>query len=256
MHSFTEENYLKVIYHLSQLSSNAVQTNAIAERMNTRAASVTDMLKKLADKKLIDYIRYQGVTLTENGEATAVKVVRKHRLWEVFLVEKLKFGWDEVHDIAEELEHINSAVLVERLDAFLDFPKRDPHGDPIPDKNGIFEPSLNIHLNEMLVGSKGMIIGVSEYAPSFLRHLERLGLTIGINLEIIEITDYDGSVELRVDETSKNITVNNNGLNDQRKSAGIKDDHAKSINAAQQSNTHEKRVNVSREVAQHILIKL
>jgi len=217
MHSFTEENYLKVIYHISQLNDNPVQTNAIADKMNTRAASVTDMLKKLADKKLIDYVRYQGVTLTENGKTAAIKVVRKHRLWEVFLVEKLKFGWDEVHDIAEELEHINSAVLVERLDDFLGFPKRDPHGDPIPDKNGVFEPSLNIHLNEMLTGKKGIIIGVSEYAPSFLRHLERLGLTIGISLEIIEITDYDGSVELLVDE---------------------------------------KRVNVSREVAQHILIKL
>jgi len=217
MHSFTEENYLKVIYHLSQLTINPVQTNAIAERMKTRAASVTDMLKKLADKKLIDYVKYQGVSLTEEGVTAAVKVVRKHRLWEVFLVEKLQFGWDEVHDIAEELEHINSALLVERLDNFLGYPKRDPHGDPIPDKNGIFEPSVNIHMSEMLIGNNGIIIGVSEYAPSFLRHLERLGLTIGISLEIIEITDYDGSVELLVDE---------------------------------------KRVNVSREVAQHILVKL
>jgi len=217
MHSFTEENYLKVIYHLSQVSDSAVQTNAIADRMNTRAASVTDMLKKLADKKLLDYIKYQGVTLTESGKMAAVRVVRKHRLWEVFLVEKLNFGWDEVHDIAEELEHINSEVLVERLDNFLGYPKRDPHGDPIPDKDGIFEPSLNIHLSEMLMGHKGIIIGVSEYAPSFLRHLERLGLTIGVSLELIEITDYDGSAELRVDD---------------------------------------KRVNVSREVAQHILIKL
>jgi DtxR family Mn-dependent transcriptional regulator len=236
MHSFTEENYLKIIYHLSQLSSSTVQTNAIAEKMNTRAASVTDMLKKLADKKLIDYIRYQGVSLTEAGKNAAVKVVRKHRLWEVFLVEKLKFGWDEVHDIAEELEHINSPVLVERLDAFLDFPKRDPHGDPIPDKNGIFEPSLNIHLNEMLMGSNGIIIGVSEYAPSFLRHLERLGLTIGIGVEIVEITDYDGSVELLVAE-SKNNQIG-------------------TVAKETPSFSTEKRVNVSREVAQHILIKL
>lgn len=217
MQSFTEENYLKIIYHLSQQQSAPVQTNAIAEGMQTRAASVTDMLKKLSDKKLIDYIKYQGVNLTEEGKAVAIKVVRKHRLWEVFLVEKLKFRWDEVHDIAEELEHINSAILVERLDDFLGYPKRDPHGDPIPDKDGIFEPSANIHLHEMTMGTKGIIIGVSEYAPSFLRHLERLGLTIGIALEILEITDYDGSVELTVDH---------------------------------------KKINVSRDVAQHILIKI
>lgn len=217
MHSFTEENYLKAIYHLSRQSTNPVQTNAIAEGMKTRAASVTDMLKKLSDKKLINYTKYQGVNLTEEGKAIAIKVVRKHRLWEVFLVEKLNFRWDEVHDIAEELEHINSAVLVERLDDFLGYPKRDPHGDPIPDKDGIFEPSVNIHLNEMNIGKKGIIIGVSEHSPSFLRHLERLGLTIGIALEILEITDYDGSVELLVDD---------------------------------------KKINVSRDVAQHILIKI
>lgn len=216
MQSFTEENYLKAIYHLSRQSINPVQTNAIAEGMKTKAASVTDMLKKLSEKKLIDYIKYQGVTLTEEGKSIAIKIVRKHRLWEVFLVEKLKFRWDEVHDIAEELEHINSAVLVERLDDFLGYPKRDPHGDPIPDKNGVFEPSVNIHLNEMSKDKKGIIIGVSEYSPSFLRHLERLGLTIGIGLEVLEITDYDGSVELLVDD---------------------------------------KKINVSRDVAQHILIK-
>jgi DtxR family Mn-dependent transcriptional regulator len=215
MHSFTEENYLKTIYHLSQLTDAPVQTNAIAEGMKTRAASVTDMLKKLSDKKLIDYVKYQGVGLTDKGKVTAVAVVRKHRLWEVFLVEKLKFKWDEVHDIAEELEHINSALLVERLDEFLRFPKRDPHGDPIPDKDGFFEPVQNIHLYEMPKGAKGLIIGVTEYSSSFLKHLERLGLTIGITVEIREIADYDGSVELLVDG---------------------------------------KEINVSREVTQHILI--
>jgi DtxR family Mn-dependent transcriptional regulator len=215
MHSFTEENYLKIIFHLSQLNASPVQTNAIADGMKTRAASVTDMLKKLSDKKLIDYIKYQGVTLTDKGKTTAIGVVRKHRLWEVFLVEKLKFKWDEVHDIAEELEHINSALLVERLDEFLGFPKRDPHGDPIPDQNGFFEPAQNIHVHEMSRGNKGVIIGVSEYSSSFLKHLERLGLTIGIVIEIKEIADYDGSVELLVDG---------------------------------------RKINVSREVAQHILI--
>jgi DtxR family Mn-dependent transcriptional regulator len=206
MHSFTEENYLKTIYHLSQLNDSPVQTNAIAEGMKTRAASVTDMLRKLSDKQLIDYIKYQGVTLTEKGKTTAVSVIRKHRLWEVFLVEKLRFKWDEVHDIAEELEHINSGLLVERLDEFLGFPKRDPHGDPIPDQNGIFEPDQNIHLHEMCRGDKGVIIGVNEYTSAFLKHLERLGLTIGILIEIEEIADYDGSVELLVDGKKINVS--------------------------------------------------
>lgn len=206
MHSFTEENYLKIIYHLSQLSSSPVQTNAIADGMKTKAASVTDMLKKLSEKKLIDYIKYQGVTLTEKGKTAAVSVVRKHRLWEVFLVEKLKFKWDEVHDIAEELEHINSSLLIERLDDFLGFPKRDPHGDPIPDRDGIFEPSQNTHLHEMYKGQKGIIIGVSEHSSPFLKHLERLGLTIGIIIEVEEIADYDGSVELLVDHKKMNVS--------------------------------------------------
>lgn len=216
MHSFTEENYLKVIFHLSVQSTDPVQTNAIADGMKTRAASVTDMLKKLADKQLIDYVKYQGVTLTKKGESTAISIVRKHRLWEVFLVEKLKFKWDEVHDIAEELEHINSALLIERLDDFLGFPKRDPHGDPIPDKDGIFEPGDTTALHEMSQGIRGIIIGVSEHSSPFLKHLERLGLTIGIVVEILEIADYDGSVEIIVDH---------------------------------------KKINISRDVARHILVK-
>ncbi|KIO75487.1 iron-dependent repressor [Pedobacter lusitanus] len=217
MHSFTEENYLKVIYHLSQADTGTVQTNAIAHGMNTKAASVTDMLKKLSDKELIDYIKYQGVTLTEKGKAAAIKVIRKHRLWEVFLVEKLKFKWDEVHDIAEELEHINSAILVERLDDFLGFPKRDPHGDPIPDQDGNFEYFENIHLHEMENGKSGIIVGVSEHTSPFLIHLEKLGLTIGVLVQVIGVTDYDGSVELQV---------------------------------------NNQKINVSKKVAQHILLKL
>ena len=206
MPSFTEENYLKTIYRLSQLSSGPVQTNAIAEGLNTRAASVTDMLKKLSDKKFIDYVKYQGVSLTDHGKTAAIAVVRKHRLWEVFLVEKLKFKWDEVHEIAEELEHINSGLLVDRLDEFLDYPKRDPHGDPIPDRNGLFEPDQYIHLHEVPLDKKGQMIGVTAYSSAFLKHLEKLGLTIGIELEILEIADYDGSIGLLVGENKVNIS--------------------------------------------------
>lgn len=223
MQSFTEENYLKVIYHLSDLNTGPVQTNAIAEGMKTRAASVTDMLKKLADKQLIDYIKYQGVTLTAKGKTAAIKIIRKHRLWEVFLVEKLKFSWDEVHDIAEELEHVNSELLVERLDDFLGFPKSDPHGDPIPDKDGNFELLSKVHLHELSKGDKAIIIGVTEHSSPFLKHLEKLGLTIGTVLEILDITAYDGSLEL--------LLVN-------------------------QSATENHKINVSRTVAQHILLKI
>ncbi|HKG05549.1 MAG TPA: metal-dependent transcriptional regulator [Pedobacter sp.] len=216
MQSFTEENYLKIIYHLSGTPDIAVQTNAIAERMQTKAASVTDMIKKLADKKLVDYVKYQGVKLTAPGRKTAVNIVRKHRLWEVFLVEKLNFKWDEVHDIAEQLEHINSAELIERLDEFLAFPKNDPHGDPIPDKNGRFDSYSFIKLTKLNKGDQGLIMGVSEHSSAFLKHLEKLGLTLGKQIEIMEITDFDGSVELYAEN---------------------------------------KKISVSREVAKHILIK-
>src|SRR6185312_6510017 len=138
MNTFTEENYLKAIYHLSTQEEN-VSTNQIAVSLNTKAASVTDMLKKLADKELINYAKYQGVTLTVQGEKVALNIVRKHRLWEYFLVEKLNFKWDEVHDVAEELEHISSRELVDRLDDFMGNPKYDPHGDPTPDRHGKFK---------------------------------------------------------------------------------------------------------------------
>lgn len=216
MQSFTEENYLKIIYHLSLNSATSIQTNAIAEKIQTKPASVTDMIRKLADKGLIHYKKYQGVTLTDKGRLAAINVVRKHRLWEVFLVEKLNFKWDEIHDIAEELEHINSAELVERLDEFLAFPKNDPHGDPIPDKNGNFD-SVTFHkLNKLKPGTRGLIMGVSEHSSAFLKHLERLGLTLGKQIDVIEITEFDGSIELLVET---------------------------------------KKINLSREVAKHILIK-
>lgn len=198
MQSYTEENYLKTIYHLSQ-QQQQVQTNAIADKMQTKAASVTDMLKKLADKGFINYVKYQGVSLTSKGQSTAVNIVRKHRLWEVFLVEKLNFKWDEVHDVAEELEHIKSNLLVERLDAFLDYPKVDPHGDPIPDKNGKFAEMAFVKLNKLNVAEKGTITGVSEHSSTFLKHLEKLGLTLGKTITIKELIDFDGSVELLVE---------------------------------------------------------
>jgi len=205
MQSYTEENYLKVIYHLSEIN-HPVQTNAIAERIQTKAASVTDMIKKLSEKELINYVKYQGVTLTERGKLTAINIVRKHRLWEVFLVDKLNFKWDQVHEVAEELEHIQSTLLIERLDEFLDFPKVDPHGDLIPDKYGNFADLAFVKLNKLKPNDKGTITGVSEHSSAYLKHLEKLGLTLGKRIEIIEVLEFDGSVELFVEQQKTNIS--------------------------------------------------
>lgn len=220
MQSFTEENYLKIIYHLAEKTNN-VQTNAIAEQMQTKPASVTDMMKKLAEKGFVDYIKYQGVTLTEKGRNAAIDIVRKHRLWEVFLVDKLNFKWDEVHDVAEELEHIKSDALIERLDEFLGFPKSDPHGDPIPDKNRRFAKTQFIKLIALQIGESGTITGVTQHSSTFLKHLEKLGLTLGKQIEVTDVTDFDGSVEILLAdkpivisrEVAKHILISSDGKN-------------------------------------------
>lgn len=214
--SFTEENYLKIIHALSGRDAQEVSTNALAESTSTRAASVTDMLRKLAEKGLINYKKYQGVTLTESGEKVAIGVIRKHRLWEVFLVEKLGFGWDEVHDIAEELEHIQSEILVEKLDAFLGHPRFDPHGDPIPDAKGNLQDPDYRALIDVNMGEKVLMMGVLDHAPSFLQHLDRSGITLGCVLEVKEVNEYDKSASVQVNgeqtlfismEVSKNLLV-------------------------------------------------
>ncbi|MPR33236.1 metal-dependent transcriptional regulator [Salmonirosea aquatica] len=215
-HSFTEENYLKIIHNLSGPEGTEVSTNALAEGTATRAASVTDMLKKLAEKDLIHYKKYQGVTLTPTGEKLALKIIRKHRLWEVFLVETLGFGWDEVHDIAEELEHIPSDRLVERLAAFLGNPQFDPHGDPIPDAKGNMPAADYLKLSELHEGDKVLMMGVLEHATPFLQHLDRSGLMLGCEMEIKEINEYDKSALVQIDgvktlfisqEVSKHLLV-------------------------------------------------
>lgn len=206
MESFTEENYLKAIYHLSLLSNGTVQTNAIAEKIKTKPASVTDMMKKLADKSLVDYIKYQGVSLTEKGKLTAIGIVRKHRLWELFLVQSLGFKWDEVHEIAEELEHVNSDLLIRRLDEFLGYPKRDPHGDPIPDQQGNFEESAVTKLSKLQPGEQGTIIGVTEHSAEFLKYLEKTGLTLGTQISVEDINPFDGSIELLLEQKKISIS--------------------------------------------------
>lgn len=198
MFSDSEENYLKAIFHLERISKGGVSTNAIAERMETKASSVTDMLKKLADKKLANYIKYQGVTLTPKGKETAAAIIRKHRLWEVFLVEKLDFNWDEVHEIAEQLEHIESEKLIDQLDKLLDFPKFDPHGDPIPSKDGTFPERDKKLLSTIEVGKSGVCVGVKDTSPSFLKFLDKNDIALGKTIKVLEHEEFDNSLKIEV----------------------------------------------------------
>jgi DtxR family Mn-dependent transcriptional regulator len=204
--SFTEENYLKTIYHLQQQSNNSVSTNSISEALQTKAASVTDMLKKLADKQLINYEKYQGVTLTHHGQKNALSIIRKHRLWEVFLVEKLNFKWDEVHEVAEELEHIHSEKLINRLDEFLDFPEFDPHGDPIPNSKGEIKPVKLLPLNSLEIGKEGLISGFVNNTKEFLQYLDKMDLLLGKTITIADKVAFDGSLVILVNNTEKNIS--------------------------------------------------
>lgn len=198
MISRTEENYLKAIFTICSENDLTASTNAIAQKMETKASSVTDMLKRLNDKDLIHYIKYQGVTLTNKGNLIAISIIRKHRLWEYFLVEKLKFGWEEVHELAEQLEHIQSPELTNRLEEFLGYPKFDPHGDPIPNRKGIFPLELSETLNECSEEQKVTIIGVKDHSPAFLAYLNKLTIQLGSVIKINKINEFDRSIEIEL----------------------------------------------------------
>ena len=208
MPSQAEENYLKAIFKLSGKEQRSVSTNSIAEELQTKASSVSDMVKKLSEKNLINYIKYQGVSLTKEGLVLAVHIVRKHRLWEVFLVNHLNFKWDEVHDIAEQLEHIKSPELVARLDAFLEHPNYDPHGDPIPNAHGEFPKTTAIPLSELEISSKGKVVAVEMDEPSFLKYLDKLNISIGTQVVVLEINDFDNSIDIKIDNVQRHISLN------------------------------------------------
>ncbi len=205
MHSVSEENYIKSIYH-AQRGEELVSTNEIADRMNTKASSVTDMLKKLADKNLALYVPYKGSRLTKKGLDCAMQIIRKHRLWEVFLVEKLDFKWDEVHEVAEQLEHIQSQKLIDELDKHLGFPKADPHGDPIPDKNGRLEKTQKILLSHLKTKEKGTIVGVINTSKDFLKYLNKHQLQLGTQLEVVAYEEYDGSLSIITDNKTIHLS--------------------------------------------------
>lgn len=194
----TVENYLKSIFHLSSNQAGRVPTTHIAEHLGVKSSTVTDMIRKLEERRLVSYQKYQGVTLTTEGKTLALDIVRKHRLWEVFLVKKLGFRWDEVHDIAEQLEHVQSARLVNRLDDFLGNPKQDPHGDPIPDRDGSFQPQRQQLMSTLQEGDVAIVSGVTEDEPSLLHFLENQRLQLNTSFSVNRIITFDDSMVLEV----------------------------------------------------------
>jgi DtxR family Mn-dependent transcriptional regulator len=206
MFTLSEENYLKAIYHLESDSKKGISTNAIAKSLETKASSVTDMVKKLSEKEVVIYKKYQGVTLTAFGKKTAANIVRKHRLWEVFLVERLNFSWDEVHEVAEQLEHIKSPKLINQLDALLGFPTHDPHGDPIPDKDGHVNTVDKILLSTFSKDESGICVGVNDSSSEFLQFLDKKGITLGKKITVLEKEDFDDSLSIEIDGEKLSIS--------------------------------------------------
>lgn len=202
-YSSTEENYVKAIYHL-QLKNSVVTTNDLAEALQTKAASITDMLKKLGRKKLVAYKPYYGCNLTKSGKTLALLIIRRHRLWEYFLSEKLGFNWQEVHDVAEELEHVGSEQLINKLDEFLGFPTVDPHGDPIPDQRGNIAETNYQPLNDFATNKTGTVIKIGGQSPALLNILEEKKISISSKIKILNKSEFDGSMEIKIN--NKNVT--------------------------------------------------
>ena len=202
----SEENYIKAILSVNLEKNSIVSTNEIAKILETSAASVTEMIKKLQDKKLVIYEKYKGVKLSKAGRIKAFEILRKHRLWETFLVNKLDFSWGEVHDVAEQLEHIKSEKLTDKLDHFLNYPKFDPHGEPIPTKSGIIPSTKRITLSEMKINSKGIIMGVSLDNKEFLAHLTKISISIGTKIEAIDRIIFDQSMKIKINSKIEHIS--------------------------------------------------
>lgn len=213
--SASEENYVKTIYHL-QRRDDTVTTNELAARLQTKPASITEMMKKLKVKKLVNYQPYQGFKLTAEGNKIALGIIRRHRLWEYFLAEKLKFNWDEVHDIAEDMEHVSSKKLIDKLDEFLGYPKFDPHGDPIPDANGKLEAGKKICLTDLQINKQAIVSQLTNPSAELLELLKHQGISMGTKLEVKRRFDFDKSIEIKIsklpviivsEQLAKNIYV-------------------------------------------------
>ena len=196
--STSEENYLKTIFHLQTKDDN-VTTNELAEKLQAKPASITDMMKKLKTRKLVNYQRYRGFRLTAEGKKVALSIIRRHRLWEYFLAEKLQFNWDEVHEVAEQLEHVSNKKLIDKLDEFLAHPKFDPHGDPIPDTNGKMEPSRHIALTELQINKPAKICHIANQSDLLLEHLHEKKIKMGALIVVKRKFSYDDSLEIKLD---------------------------------------------------------
>jgi DtxR family transcriptional regulator, Mn-dependent transcriptional regulator len=195
-YSTSEENYIKAIFHLQ--GNGTVTTNELAGELKTRAASVTDMMKKLKLKKLVHYQPYKGFKLTNEGNKVALGIIRRHRLWEYFLSEKLKFSWDEVHEVAEHLEHVSSKKLIDKLDEFLDFPRFDPHGDPIPDINGKIRGNVQVSLSELSLNQSAVVCHVADQSTDMLELLKHKNIQLGTKLEVKRKFVFDHSLEIKI----------------------------------------------------------
>lgn len=205
-HSLSKENYLKAIFHAAQQSNGVVPTTAIAKKVGAKPSSVTDMFRKLSEEGLLDYQKYRGVSLNESGNKAALQVIRKHRLWESFLVTHLNFNWDEVHQVAEQLEHIQSDKLINELDKFLDFPTRDPHGDPIPNRAGYMKYANKMLLVDLKVAQPGVCVGVKDNSSEFLQYLDKRNIGLGTRLTVLHHEHFDGSLHLQTDNSTLMIS--------------------------------------------------
>tara|TARA_B100001173_G_C15938213_1_gene525902 strand:- start:433 stop:1095 length:663 start_codon:yes stop_codon:yes gene_type:complete len=199
----SEENYLKTIYNLSESGKNQVSTNSVSKFLKTKPSSVTDMIKKLSAKKLLYHKKYKGTNISSNGKKLAIQIIRKHRLWEVFLFEKLDFKWDEVHKIAEELEHITNEKLIDKLDKYLKYPKIDPHGDPIPNKDGKIDIKPKIKLSNLLINNKCIVSKVNDEDGNLLEYLNKIKIHIGSKIKVFDIIEFDKSIEIEIDSKNK-----------------------------------------------------
>lgn len=245
-YSSSKENYLKAIFHLQELHGT-VNTNALANELETRPASVTDMLKKLKTQKLLLYEKYQGFKLSQEGKKVALMIIRKHRLWEFFLVEKLGFGWDEVHEIAEELEHISSTRLIDRLDEFLDFPKSDPHGDPIPDSSGKFITMRQVDLLHLPLARIGEVSSIGDQSAEMLELLTHKNIGIGTKVEVNKKFSFDNSIEL--------LVYNEEFSSEQQKKNKPRSKTSQRLAVDKTSNPDTATVTISEHVAKNVFVK-
>jgi len=205
-YSVSEENYIKTIYHLQQ-ETERVNTMLLATTLNTKPASITDMLKKLKTKRLLDYKPYYGFKLSAEGNKVALGIIRRHRIWEFFLAEKLKFNWEEVHEMAEDLEHVSNKKLIDKLDAFLGFPKFDPHGDPIPDQDGKIQKEDHVLLSELKVKAQGRVTKIKSHSKKIMDLIAHQQINIGSKITVKKVFEFDESMEILIDgKITKNIS--------------------------------------------------